>query len=69
MVSEILDSISHLGQVRSAFPTHYFGAWETMFTQNTYSPEMLVGIIVQLAYLVVVGTVALVWFDRKDIRS
>ena len=51
------------------FPTHYFGAWETMFTQNTYSPEMLVGIIVQLAYLVVVGTVALVWFDRKDIRS
>jgi hypothetical protein len=40
-----------------------------MFTQNTYSREMLVGIIVQLSYLVVVGTCAAVWFNRKDIRS
>ncbi|MEO8267074.1 MAG: ABC transporter permease subunit [Ilumatobacteraceae bacterium] len=69
IVSEILDSISQLGQVRYAFPTHYFGAWEAMFTQNTYSREMLVGIIVQVAYLVVVGAVAVVWFDHKDIRS
>ena len=40
-----------------------------MFTQNTYSREMLVGIIVQVAYLVVVGAVAVAWFDHKDIRS
>jgi ABC-2 type transport system permease protein len=69
IVSEILDSISQLGQVRYAFPTHYFDAWETMFTDNTYSREMVVGIIVQVAYLAVVGTVAVVWFNRKDIRS
>jgi ABC-2 type transport system permease protein len=69
IVSEILDSISQLGQVRYAFPTHYFDAWETMFTDNTYSREMVVGIIVQLAYLAVVGTIAIVWFNRKDVRS
>jgi ABC-2 type transport system permease protein len=69
IVSEIINSITQLGQVRYAFPTHYFDAWETMFTQNTYSREMIVGIIVQVAYLVVVGAVAVVVFDRKDIRS
>ena len=69
IVSEILDSISQLGQVRYAFPTHYFDAWETMFTDNTYSREMAVGIAVQLAYLVVIGAVAVAWFKRKDIRS
>lgn len=69
IVSEILDSITQLGQVRYAFPTHYFDAWETMFTENTYSREMLVGIVVQVAYLVVVGTAAMVFFNRKDIRS
>jgi ABC-2 type transport system permease protein len=69
IVSEILDSISQLGQVRYAFPTHYFDAWQTMFTDNTYSREMVVGIVVQLAYLVVIGTVAVVWFNRKDVRS
>ena len=36
IVSEILDSITQLGQVRYGFPTHYFDAWETMFTDNTY---------------------------------
>jgi ABC-2 type transport system permease protein len=69
IVSEILDSISQLGQVRYVFPTHYFDAWETMFTDNTYSREMLVGVIVQLVYLAVVGTAAVISFGRKDVRS
>ncbi len=30
---------------------------------------MLVGVIVQLAYLAVFGTIAIVWFRAKDIRS
>jgi ABC-2 type transport system permease protein len=69
IVSEILDAISQLGQVRYAFPTHYFGAWESMFTDGTFSSEMWVGVAVQVAYLVVFGSIALVWFQRKDIRS
>jgi hypothetical protein len=30
---------------------------------------MIVGIAVQLAYLVVIGAAAGIWFNRKDIRS
>jgi hypothetical protein len=40
-----------------------------MFTQNRYSRDMIPGIVVQLAYLAVVGTAAVVGFRRKDIRS
>ncbi len=69
IVSEILDAISAIGQVRYAFPTHYQSAWETMLTKNTFSGEMVLGIVVQLAYLVVFGSAAIVWFRRKDIRS
>ncbi|MGZ4768026.1 MAG: ABC transporter permease [Ilumatobacteraceae bacterium] len=69
IVSEILNGITQLGQVRYAFPTHYLDAWEAMFTDNTYSREMLVGVVVQVAYLAVVGAAAVVVFRRKDIRS
>ena len=44
-------------------------AWQSMFTQDHYSKDMLAGIIVQLAYLVVFGTIAIVRFQTKDIRS
>jgi ABC-2 type transport system permease protein len=69
IVSEILDGITQLGRVRYLFPTHYFNAWETMFTENRYSHDMVTGIISQLVYLAVFGTLAVVWFRRKDIRS
>jgi ABC-2 type transport system permease protein len=69
IVSEILDSISQLGTVRYGFPTHYMGAWQAMFTENRYSQDMVVGVVVQLAYLVVFGTAAAVRFRSVDIRS
>lgn len=69
IVSEILNGITELGQVRYAFPTHYLDSWEPMFTANSYPHDMIVGIAVQLAYLVVFSSAALVWFQRKDIRS
>jgi ABC-2 type transport system permease protein len=69
IVSEILDGITQLGRVRYLFPTHYFNAWETMFTDNRYSHDMITGVISQLVYLAVFGTAAIVWFRRKDIRS
>lgn len=69
IVSEILDGITQLGRVRYLFPTHYFNAWETMFTDNRYSHDMITGVISQLVYLTVFGTAAIVWFRRKDIRS
>ena len=69
IVSEILDGITQLGRVRYLFPTHYFNAWETMFTDNRYSHDMITGVISQLVYLAVFGTAAIVWFRRKDILS
>jgi ABC-2 type transport system permease protein len=69
IVSEILDGIPQLGRVRYLFPTHYLEAWEPMFVNNRYPHDMVAGIAVQLGYLVVFGTAALVYFKRKDIRS
>jgi ABC-2 type transport system permease protein len=69
IVSEILDGITQLGVVRYAFPTHYASAWQSMFTQNQFSHDMIVGVFVQLAYLAVFGTAAAIWFQHKDIRS
>jgi ABC-2 type transport system permease protein len=69
IVFEILDGITQLGTVRYGFPTHYLSAWQSMFTQNRYSQDMLAGIIVQLVYLIVFGTSAVLWFRAKDIRS
>ena len=69
IVSEILDSISQLGVVRYGFPTHYSDAWTTMFTANTFSHDMIAGVVVQAAYFVVFSAAALWWFRTKDIRS
>jgi ABC-2 type transport system permease protein len=69
IVSEILDSIEQFGVLRYGLPTHYLNAWEPVFLQNRYPHDMLVGIIVQVVYLVVFGTAALLYFQRKDIRS
>ena len=69
IVSEILDGISQLGVLRYGFPTHYLDAWESMFTDNSYSHDLIAGIIVQVAYFVVFGAMAIIWFRRKDIRS
>jgi ABC-2 type transport system permease protein len=69
IVSEILDGISQLGVLRYGFPTHYLNAWETMFTQDHYSRDMLTGVVVQLVYFAVFGAIAIGWFRRKDIRS
>ena len=69
IVSEVLDAITDLGSIRNALPTHYLDAWQTMFSQNTFSADMRTGILVQVAWLVVFGGAALWWFARKDIRS
>jgi ABC-2 type transport system permease protein len=69
VVSEVLNGIPQLRSVRYGFPTHYMTSWEPIFTENRYPKDMLVGVIVQVIYLVVFGTAAFVWFKRKDIRS
>jgi ABC-2 type transport system permease protein len=69
IVSEILDGIPQLGRIRYLFPTHYLDSWEPMFVNNRYPHDMIAGLAVQVGYLVVFGTAALIYFKRKDIRS
>jgi ABC-2 type transport system permease protein len=69
IVSEILDAITALGRVRYGFPTHYLESWTPMFTESRYPHDMVVGVIVQVAYVVVAGAAALLVFHHKDIRS
>jgi ABC-2 type transport system permease protein len=69
IVSEILDGIDQLGIVRYGFPTHYLSAWQSMFTDNTISQDMIAGVVVQVVYLVTFGIAAITWFRYKDIRS
>jgi ABC-2 type transport system permease protein len=69
IVSEVLDSITDLGSIRYALPTHYMTSWQSIFTENLYSPDLKIGIIVQVAWFAVMVIAALWWFNRKDIRS
>jgi ABC-2 type transport system permease protein len=69
IISEILDGISQFGRIRYFFPTHYLTSWTSMFTDNTYSHDLIAGVLVQIGYLVVFGAAAIIVFSRKDIKS
>lgn len=69
IVSSILDGIDQLGRIRYAFPTHYGDVWQQIFTRDHFPHDLVVGVAVQLAWLVVFAIAAAVWFTRKDIRS
>jgi len=68
ITSAILDGIDAIGSIRNVFPTHYFDAWNSLFTGGQ-TTDMIRGLLVQLAYVVVAGTVAWWWFRRKDVLS
>ena len=69
IVSAIIDGIEPLGVLRYGLPTHYSDVWSTMFTANTTSHDLVAGVVVQLAWFAVFSTLALWWFQRKDIKS
>jgi len=69
IVSEILDSIPALGGLRDVFPTHYWRAWEGLFSQPAVTGDIVHGALLQIPYLVVFLAAAWWWFHRKDIVS
>ena len=40
-----------------------------MFTENRFSRDMIAGVVVQLVYLVVFGTAAIMWFRARTSGS
>lgn len=69
IVSVILDSISALGDVRNALPTHYQFAWVQALDQNLTVGDMDRGVLWALGYAAVLLTAAFVVFERKDVLS
>ncbi len=69
IVSAILDSISALGDVRNALPTHYQYAWLQTLDQTFTVGDMDRGALWAIGYAAVLLTAAFVVFERKDVLS
>jgi ABC-2 type transport system permease protein len=69
ILSQVLDSLSALGAVRTVLPTHYWGAWEDLFAGSVTLDDMVAGALLQLSYAIVFLMLAWWWFRRKDILT
>ncbi len=69
IVSFILDALPPLKGIRSILPTHFWHAWEALFTNPVSTDHIVRGVLLQLPYIAVFLTLAWWWFHRKDIVS
>lgn len=69
IVSNILDSISALGDFREALPTHYQFAWAAALQRDIAWTDMATGALWSVGYAVVLLWAGFVVFDRKDVLS
>ena len=79
VLSQILDGISSLGSVRYGLPTHYFDAWDSLFTARGgvirpgnvegWTSDMTRGMLLPIAYVLVFLGIAWWYFRRKDVLS
>jgi ABC-2 type transport system permease protein len=67
VLSRILDSVPATGVWLSFLPTHYWRAWEGLFSNNMDWGDMLAGSLLQLPYVIVFLGMAWWQFRRKDI--
>ena len=69
IVSQILDSITALGDLRDYLPTHYATAWSDLLSSDVDWGDMVRGSFSSLAYGAVFVVLAARRFSRKDITS
>ncbi len=69
IVSSILDSISQLGELRRALPTHEQFAWAEALQGEIVWSGMVSGALWSALYASVLLSVAFVAFSRKDVLS
>lgn len=69
IVSEIIDQITALGDLRDYLPTHYATAWADLLTGDVDWTGMARGAFTGLAYATVFAILAARRFHRKDILS
>jgi len=69
IVSQILDQITALEDLRDYLPTHYGTAWSGLLGQTVDWSGMTRGLFSSLCYALVLGALAVYRFHRKDITS
>lgn len=69
VVSEILDQVTALGQVRLWLPTHYWLAWLDLLVDPVDASKMTTGLLQMLPWVVVPIALAFRLFSKKDILS
>jgi ABC-2 type transport system permease protein len=69
IVSQILDSITALGDLRDYLPTHYATAWADLLSADVDWGDMTRGAFSSLAYGAVFAALAVWRFTTKDITS
>lgn len=69
IVSQILDTISPLEDLRDYLPTHYANAWSDLLAEHIDWGDMTRGAFSALAYAAVFGSFAVWRFSVKDIIS
>lgn len=69
IVSQILDQITALGDLRTVLPTHYSFAWTGALVSPVNWADMTRGAFTSVLYAAVLATVAFLVFRRKDITS
>lgn len=69
ILSQILDSISALGSLRTYLPTHYGGAWFDLLGAPVDWTQLAAGTFSGLAYATAFGLLARRRFAAKDITS
>ncbi|WP_156935161.1 ABC transporter permease [Pseudonocardia spinosispora] len=69
IVSQILNTITALGDLRDVLPTHYGNAWSGLLADQVDWGDMTRGVFSALAYCAVFVALAVWRFARKDITS
>ena len=69
ILSQILNQIDALGDLRNYLPTKYAFAWTGALVEPVRWDDMVRGGFLSLAYAVVFATIAVLHFRRKDVTS
>jgi len=69
ILSNILDQITALGNLRTVLPTHYADAWLGLLSSPMQTDDLVKGAIASLAYATVFFSLAWWRFLRKDVVS
>lgn len=69
ILSQILDEITALGELRVYLPTHYDEAWRDLLSEEVDWAALANGAFSALVYATVFTVLALIKFRRKDITS